>query len=117
MSLIATAKRALALMSPEQRAEAEVLLEELSATANAAPDIADFKRRAAATWERDMRPVREAIVKALRDGDMAALRGLRALLPTLLHEVNQQPLLADLLAMQLGQDVLAGMKANPEDVL
>ena len=80
-------------------------------------DRTDVTHEAAAAFEADMRPVREAIVSALEAGDMEALRGLRALLPHLLAEVNQEPALADLLAHQLGKSLLAGLRAAPEDTL
>lgn len=73
--------------------------------------------RAAAAFERDMRPVREAIVSALKAGDMEALRGLRAMLPHLLAEVNRSPALADVLAFQLGKSLVTGLTAKPEDVV
>jgi len=73
--------------------------------------------RATAAFEADMRPVREAIVSALEDGDMEALRGLRALLPHLLAEVNGSPALADVLAHQLGKSLLQGLNAGPGDAL
>jgi len=74
-------------------------------------------REAAAAFERDMQPVCTAIVSALQSGDVEALRGLRALLPHLLAEVNESPELADVLAFHLGKSVLDGIHAEPEDAL
>ena len=106
------ARRALPLMTSEARAEAEGILDDLNRTANAS-DV----EAAAAAFERDMRPVREAIVSALKAGDMEALRGLRAMLPHLLAEVNRSPDLADVLAFQLGKSLVTGLTAKPEDVV
>ncbi len=72
---------------------------------------------AVAAFQRDMRPVCGAIVSALEAGDVEALKGLRALLPHLLAEVNKAPALADLLAHQLGKSLLEGLNAKPEDML
>ncbi len=69
------------------------------------PALAD----AAAAFERDMQPVRDAIAGALQAGDLDALRGLRAMLPTLLADVNASPELADVLAFHLGKAVLEAM--------
>lgn len=115
MSLLGTVQRALPLMNPEQRAEAEQILAELGSTANdgSNPTLDDAKRMAAAAFERDMQPVTGAIVEALNAGDLHALQGLRALLPKLLEEVNAQPALADLLTYQLGRAVLRAM-GKPE---
>lgn len=72
---------------------------------------------AAKAFESDMEPVCRAIVSALEDGDIEALKGLRALLPHLLSDVNRAPALADLLAHQLGKSLLEGLNANPEEAL
>ena len=72
---------------------------------------------ARAAFEKDMQPVCAAIVGALQAGDLDALHGLRALLPHLLAEVNESPALADVLAQQLGESLLTGLGAGPEDVL
>lgn len=66
---------------------------------------------AGAAFEKDMEPIREAIVGALQDGDVKALKGLRAMLPELLSEVNESPALADALAHSLGKAFLEGIKA------
>ena len=76
-------------------------------------DRADLK----AAFESDMRPVCGAVVSALEAGDVEALRGLRALLPHLLADVNREPALADLLAHQLGKSFLEGLNAKPEEAL
>ena len=76
-----------------------------------------FKEQAATAFESDMQPVCNAIVGALNANDMDALKGLRALLPHLLEEVNQAPALADVLAHQLGKSLLDGLNAKPEDTL
>jgi len=73
-------------------------------------------REAAAAFERDMKPVCNAVVGALKAGDVKALQGLRALLPHLLEEVNQSPELADLLAHQLGKSLVQGLTSKPGDV-
>ena len=103
--------RALPLMSPEARAEAVSLLVDLGRTPNADAAL----QEAQAAFQEDMRPVREAIVSALEAGDIETLRGLRALLPHLLAEVNHSPSLADLLAYQLGKSLLDGLNAKPDE--
>jgi hypothetical protein len=80
--------------------------------ANAADPEAGDLDALAAGFERDMAPVRDAIVEALEAGDLEALRGLRAMIPGLLEDVNKSPELADLLAAQLGKAVLAGIKGE-----
>ena len=114
--LIATARRALPLMTPEQRAEAEQLLAQLGErTANESDGtLADFTAQAAATFERAMQPACGAIAAALQDGDLAALKGLRAMLPALLGGVIDQPVLSDLLAAQLGRAVLEGFSTEAQ---
>lgn len=107
------AGRALPLMDPAARAEAEGLIAELTANSEDETEI----QKATEAFHDDMRPVREAIVSALEAGDMEALRGLRALLPHLLAEVNRSPALADLLAHELGKSLLAGLNAKPEEAL
>jgi len=84
------------------------------------PEIGDRRsevEEAAKAFESDMQPVCTAIVSALEDGDIEALKGLRALLPHLLSDVNRAPALADLLAHQLGKSFLEGLNAKPEDAL
>lgn len=76
-------------------------------------DRSDLKE----AFHRDMRPVCGAVVSALEAGDIEALRGLRAMLPHLLADVNREPALADLLAHQLGKSFLAGLNAGPEEAL
>lgn len=111
------ARLALPLMSPAQRAEAEELLADLR-TSNAQPEsLEEFKQRAADAFEADMRPVCLALAGALHANDLAALKGLQALLPGLLREVNKAPALADLLALQLGQTFLDAMKEETEENL
>jgi hypothetical protein len=67
-----------------------------------------FTKRAAAAFASDMQPVCSALVAALKANDMDALKGLRAMLPHLLAEVNNAPELVDLLAHQLGKTFLDG---------
>lgn len=82
----------------------------LAADAAEAPEsLADFKERAATAFARDMQPVVSALASALHANDLEALKGLRALLPGLLREVNRAPALADLLALQLGAAFLEGL--------
>jgi len=69
---------------------------------------------AASAFERDMRPVRAAIISALEDGDVVALKGLRAILPHLLAEVNKDPELADVLALQIGKSFVEGLTKSRE---
>jgi hypothetical protein len=100
-------------MNPQARAETELILAELGRTANAAASdesLAEFKARASKAFERDMQPICDALAGALRENDLAALKGLQALLPQLLAEVNKAPALADLLAIQLGQTFLEGLR-------
>lgn len=105
------ARRALPLMNPAQRAEAEAIIAEMERTANAGASV----QAAVAAFEADMRPVRDAIVSALMAGDIEAMRGLRALLPHLLADVNRQPALADVFAFHLGKSFLDGINTSPED--
>lgn len=65
----------------------------------------DFAARAAGAFERDMAPVRVAMIEALQEGDLEALRGLRAMLPGLLADVLAEPSLADVLAEMIGGEV------------
>ncbi len=112
-SIVEIARRSLPLMKGAARREAEALIESFERTANSEGEsIADFTRRAASAFEDDMQPVCNAIVAALQAGDEAALKGLRALLPHLLEQVNAQPALADLLAHQLGKSLLDGFNAE-----
>lgn len=70
-AIIEIARRSLPLMNPTHRAEAERLINFFERTPNAAGDddeLTAFHDRAAAAWERDMAPARDAIVKALQDG-------------------------------------------------
>lgn len=68
-------------------------------------------------FESDMQPVVKAIVSALEDGDMEAMKGLRALLPHLLKEVNAAPALAEVLSAQLGRALVQGLTAKPQTSL
>lgn len=65
-------------------------------------------------FESDMQPVCKAIVSALKSGDMEAMRGLRAMLPHLLAEVNAEPALAEALSNQLGRALVAGLTGRGE---
>lgn len=71
----------------------------------AAPETLSDLRKAAQAWESDVAPAVEAIVAALRAGDRAAMLGLRAILPTLLKEVNADPVLHDVMALQMGRAI------------
>ena len=113
--LIATAERALPLMSDSAQREVAAIIVGLKRTQNAAPEsLADLKERARAAFEEDMQPVVTALASALHTNDLAALKGLQALLPGLLREVNRAPALADLLALQLGTAFLEGLGENAE---
>jgi hypothetical protein len=104
---------ALQVATPADSYEIRNALAELEATtANSAPETEEWKRAAAAAFEHDMMPVRNAILSALRDGDVKAWEGLKAILPHLLDEVNQSPVLGDLLAHQLGKALLEGFTAE-----
>ncbi len=108
----ALARQALPLMTPEQRAETLRLIDEIGRTENAAATAA-----AAKAFQRDMRPVTDALVSALKAGDVAALQGFRALLPHLLAEVNASPELADVAALTMGKALMQGLTAKPEETL
>ena len=84
---------------------------------NAEPEsLEEFTKRAAAAFEKDMQPVCSAIVAALKDNDVEALKGLQALLAPLLREVGRTPSLSDLLSLQLGAEILAGMREVDEEI-
>ena len=65
-------------------------------------------KEASEAFERGLLPVREAIVEALQFGGIEAMRGLRAMLPGLLGEVNAEPALAEVLALHVGRAVIEG---------
>jgi hypothetical protein len=69
-----------------------------------------------AAFATDMQPVCDAVTQALQAGDVAALRGLKAFLPHLLAEINAEPVLADLLAHQMGKAMLDGLNTKPEEL-
>lgn len=100
------ARKAMPLMTANARAEAEELIAVLEGSPRAA---------AAAAFEADMVPVRDAIAEALEGGDMDSLRGLRAMLPHLLAEVNAEPALAEELTAMIGREVVLGMMGSHED--
>jgi hypothetical protein len=108
-AMMKLASQALPLMNEAQRTEADAIIAELQ-TANAEPTLADFKAQAAAAFEDDMQPFCKGLAAALHANDLAALKGLRALLPHYLAAMNEAPALADLLALQLGTEIIAGMK-------
>lgn len=113
-----TLRAMLTLLADQPPARQRLALTALLARDGAEPPagegLEDFTRRAAAAFAKDMAPVRNAIVAALQAGDVDALKGLRALLPHLLKQVNDQPALADLLAHQLGKEILQGLtEAKP----
>jgi hypothetical protein len=66
-------------------------------------------KAAAAAFEEDMRPVVGAIVSALEAGDVDAFRGLRAMLPHLLSEVNESAGLQEVLGRMLGEAIVQGL--------
>ncbi len=105
-SNVEVAERALPLMNPAQRAEAEQLITELSTTN--AEELSDFHREAAEAFEKDLQPVGNALAAALHAGTDDALRGLVHLLPGLLREVNRAPALVPVLISGLGSALLAG---------
>lgn len=72
------------------------------------------RRDAAAAFERDMEPIRDAIVHALVAGDLAAIRGLRLMLPALLREVNADPVLTDVFAHQVGKTFIEVLQNTEE---
>jgi len=115
--LRALAVQAMGTMTPGQRNQTRRLLEEVEATANAARFLAEDQelRAAAESFEADMMPVRKAIIAALMAGDIEGLKGLKALLPHLLADVNESPALADLLAHQMGKALVEGLTAAPAD--
>lgn len=97
-AVIELARRALPLMRPERRHEAEQLIARFEHTANAQGDTdprAEYLPQAARAFAADLQPVRTAIIAALHAD---AWEGLKALLPGLLHQVNEQPTLATVLA-------------------
>lgn len=60
--------------------------------------IAALEQLVALAFERGMKTVRAVLVQALREGDEAALRVLRGMLPRLLRVVNEAPVMAIALA-------------------
>jgi hypothetical protein len=102
-----TARRALPLMTPEQRAEAVQLLAGCHATANAK----DADAACADAWEDDMQGVRSAIAAALHAGGsdaglaLEALAHLRKMLPFLMREANRAPLLGAALARAMAAGI------------
>ncbi len=98
-------RKALPLMSSADRAEALALIAEIEGrTANA-----EEHEQVAAAFEADMRPVVVAIVDALREGDTAALRGLRAMLPGLLGTVLGNGALEEEMCRMIGREVAEGI--------
>lgn len=96
---IALARRALPLMSKERREEATRIINHFERDAD--DELRAFGRHAAAAWESDMRPVRDALVAALQTGDLAALGEFRRRCPDLLEQINEQPALGAVLHRQL----------------
>ncbi len=129
LELCRLARKAMPLMTPEARAEAETLIAWITENAGESEQFSVFSEgraagserlnteslntehssKAAAAFEADMQPVREAIVDALEAGDVASLRELRAALPDLLAEVNDSPTLADVMAYRMGAEFLRGI--------
>lgn len=96
------ARRALPLMTPENRAETERLLGALCRTSNA---VDHWLPTVAAAWEHDMQGVRWQIAAALHEGTDEALRHLRRLLPFFLREANRNPAMAAELARAMAEAV------------
>jgi hypothetical protein len=69
----------------------------------------------AAAFEADMRPVVGAVVSALEAGDVEAFRGLRAMLPHLLAEVNESAGLQEALGRVLGEALVRGLFSDPTE--
>jgi phage gp29-like protein len=69
----------------------------------------------AAAFEEDMRPVVGAVVSALEAGDVEAFRGLRAMLPHLLAEVNESAGLQEALGRVLGEALVRGLFSDPTE--
>lgn len=75
----------------------------------------DFMQLAALAWERDMLPVRDALVAAVHAGDLDSLRELKERLPDLLDQVNEDPALAGVLHQQLFKVAAATLSEKPAD--
>jgi len=108
------AVKAMQTMTPAGMHQVREALLEVEALATANVETDDWKKQAAADFEKDMMPVRSAIISVLKAGDLEAWRGLQALLPHLLAEVSQSPTLSALLAHQLGAALLEGLTAGAE---
>ncbi|GEM_PF-4940360 len=115
-ALTTAATKSLPLMTGPKREEAQRLIAELQ-LANVSFQPEAGKTAAASAFESDMQPLCKAVAAALHAGDLEALRGLRALLPHLLEEINRDPALANELASQMGRAVLTGLNAGPEETL
>ncbi len=96
----AQARRAIAALATSEENQAD------------AQSLADFKSKADEAFKEDMQPLCKGIAAALHAGDLAALRGLRALLPHYLEQMSDAPALADLLALQLGSEIIVGMSGK-----
>jgi hypothetical protein len=90
--------------------------EEQTANGDQRESLESFTRRSALAFESDMQPVCNALVAALQTNDIAALKGLRAMLPHLLKQVNTSPELSDLLAHQLGKTLLEGFEEERQSI-
>lgn len=115
-TIIALARRVIdaGRMNPQAQAEAEQLIAQLSnADATETETLAEFTSRATAAFEASMQPVAKALAAALHNDDPATWQGLRALLPGLLREVNQDRTLEDLFAYQLGRTIVDELKGEP----
>ena len=114
------ALKALQHATPAGSYEIRQALAELESTANAADQLeaghndadASALHAAGRAFEKGTQPVCTAIVSALQAGDMEALKGLRALLPHLLEDVNAEPVLGDVLAHQVGKAVMEGLNSG-----
>ena len=124
-AVIQLARRALPLMCATHRHEAERIIARFEqenvqrSTSNAqrpAPEFDALRDRAAAAWEKDLQPVGSAIAAALHGGDLAALSGLRALLPGLLRETARATALAGVLTEALALAFYTALHAGePEE--
>lgn len=92
-------------------ARGRIVIEEILAAEAARSGSEDAQ--AAVAWERDMAPVAKALVEALEANDLAALQGLRGLLPALLSRINAHPELATQMAVMMGRALIQGMTASP----
>lgn len=95
----------LAARLPVRRARMVVGMVCRASVPDAEPSHRDgLQQRAAAAFEKDLQPVRMAIVSALHAESREALEGLRHLLPGLLREINRAPAFADSLLRAMAEE-------------